>query len=563
MRGVRKLSSSLLSGGTNPLTEGEWNVTEERSDQGHGADRRYRDAGGGLSACGSETTTTKDGKPIVTILVAKNSNQAKMSDMTWAKELEADCDCSIEWKEVSDDQWSQQKNASLAAGEIADLNIRAFNPDDAARNPTAFEKLGDDLDKMPNVQKFFEEQPTAKKFVEVDGKVTVLPSSRTKGFLASGQHFLINKIWLDKLGLEVPTTWDELRKVMEAFKTQDPNGNGEADEIAFNPRELVTSKIGDWWSPFLMMNATGIATHFNSGPSQQGIYVKDGKVGNWMQTDEFRQVIEFYYEMVQNGWAPSDWVTVKDDKYNARNQSDGKTAQVGMVFGWDESAFGSYGSELASQYVSIPIPSADGVSAEDTVWDGSSDANRYEDYHMAMSANAKNKDACLKVIDLLYSEKYSIQQLYGSLTDGYVEQTGDHSYKVTDKFHELQDQASQIPALEDRLAGWISDDVEVEGDRGMDHVASADEPYAEQYSNYDHTKDLMPIYVRVSETDQNTIANNNTALFNYAIPVVSKWLAQGGADDDSQWNEFQENLKKYNIDQNTEIWQKAYDKYVK
>lgn len=67
----------------------------------------------------------------------------------------------------------------------------------------------------------------------------------------------------------------------------------------------------------------------------------------------------------------------------------------------------------------------------------------------------------------------------------------------------------------------------------------------------------------MSEADQNTVDNNNTALFNYAIPVVSKWVAQGGAEDDSQWNTFQENLKKYNIEQNTEIWQKAYDKYVK
>lgn len=519
---------------------------------------------GGMAACGgSDAATDENGKPIVTILVVKNANQAKMSEMTWAKELAKDAGVSITWKEVSDDQWSQQKNASLAAGEIADLNIRAFNPDDASRNSTAFETLGDDLGKLPNVKKFFKEQPTAKKFVTVDNKVTVLPSSRTKGFLASGQHFIINKTWLDKLGLKAPTTWDELRTVMQAFKTQDPNGNGKADEIAFNPRNLPTGKIGDWWSPFLMMNATGIPTLFNSGPSQQGIYVKDGKVGNWMQTDQFRQVIEFYYEMVQNGWAPSDWVTATGEKYGTRNASDGKTATVGMAFGWDDSAFGSYGSELANQYETIPIPSADGVSASDTVWDGSRDANRFEDYHMSMSANAKNKDACLKVINLLYSEKYSIQQLYGSLTDGYVEQTGDHSYTVSDKFHKLQDAGSKIPALEDRLAGWVSDDVTVEGDRGMDHVAAADKPYEQQYANYDHEKDLMPIYVRIGEADQNTVANNNTALFNYAVPVVSKWLSKGGVDDDSQWNEFQENLKKYQLDQNTEIWQKAYDKYVK
>ena len=41
----------------------------------------------------------------------------------------------------------------------------------------------------------------------------------------------INKEWLDKLGLAVPTTTDELYNVLKAFKTQDPNGNGKADEI--------------------------------------------------------------------------------------------------------------------------------------------------------------------------------------------------------------------------------------------------------------------------------------------------------------------------------------------
>jgi len=41
----------------------------------------------------------------------------------------------------------------------------------------------------------------------------------------------INKAWLDKLGLRVPTTTDELRTVLQAFRTRDPNGNGRQDEI--------------------------------------------------------------------------------------------------------------------------------------------------------------------------------------------------------------------------------------------------------------------------------------------------------------------------------------------
>lgn len=41
----------------------------------------------------------------------------------------------------------------------------------------------------------------------------------------------IRQDWLDNLGLEAPRTWDELVTVAEAFVTQDPDGNGEADTI--------------------------------------------------------------------------------------------------------------------------------------------------------------------------------------------------------------------------------------------------------------------------------------------------------------------------------------------
>lgn len=44
----------------------------------------------------------------------------------------------------------------------------------------------------------------------------------------------INQTWLDNLGLEMPTTTDELTEVLRAFKEQDANGNGDTtDEIPF------------------------------------------------------------------------------------------------------------------------------------------------------------------------------------------------------------------------------------------------------------------------------------------------------------------------------------------
>jgi putative aldouronate transport system substrate-binding protein len=37
--------------------------------------------------------------------------------------------------------------------------------------------------------------------------------------------------WLDALGLEEPETIDEFHEMLLAFKNDDPNGNGVADEI--------------------------------------------------------------------------------------------------------------------------------------------------------------------------------------------------------------------------------------------------------------------------------------------------------------------------------------------
>ena len=47
----------------------------------------------------------------------------------------------------------------------------------------------------------------------------------------AGTVLWINKAWLVELGMPVPDTCEELEEVLEAFKNEDPNGNGLRDEI--------------------------------------------------------------------------------------------------------------------------------------------------------------------------------------------------------------------------------------------------------------------------------------------------------------------------------------------
>lgn len=98
---------------------------------------------GSLAACGGDKkpTTTADGKPIVSVLVAKEPNQDKIANMQWAKDLEADCDCKIEWQEVDNGDFANQRNTTLSAGDIPDISLHAFSFVYAEQFSNLFEDL--------------------------------------------------------------------------------------------------------------------------------------------------------------------------------------------------------------------------------------------------------------------------------------------------------------------------------------------------------------------------------------------------------------------------------------
>jgi len=73
----------------------------------------------------------------------------------------------------------------------------------------------------------------------VDIRMTNINDGKIYGMPYVGQVLIdniqslgfINQKWLDAVGMKAPATIDELYAVLKAFKTQDPNKNGIADEI--------------------------------------------------------------------------------------------------------------------------------------------------------------------------------------------------------------------------------------------------------------------------------------------------------------------------------------------
>ncbi len=66
-----------------------------------------------------------------------------------------------------------------------------------------------------------------------DGHLYYAPQLDASELATADETLWINTNWLHTLGLSIPTTTDELATVLEAFATDDPNGNGLLDEVPF------------------------------------------------------------------------------------------------------------------------------------------------------------------------------------------------------------------------------------------------------------------------------------------------------------------------------------------
>ena len=143
----------------------------------------------------------------------------------------------------------------------------------------------------PNLDRIFAEKPEAlSDMLNPQGQMQALARFH---FLESNyleQNYMINRRWLDALGLNAPTTTGELRDVLIAFRDGDPNGNGKADEI-----------------PFAFVTNDGFAQHLRSMygiwgmPTKNGIAIRDGQAYFAPITQGYRDMITYLADLYSEG----------------------------------------------------------------------------------------------------------------------------------------------------------------------------------------------------------------------------------------------------------------------
>ena len=154
-----------------------------------------------------------------------------IGEMQYVTQIQEEAGVEIEWEIIRAD-WDQVKATRFASGDIPDLLFNATNNADYQTYKGLFLELTPYInqDLTPNIAAMFEEEPDTKALATtLEGEIYGTPKFQGK-WPDTNTVMFINQQWLDNLGLEMPTTFSELKEVLIAFKEQDANGNGDAND---------------------------------------------------------------------------------------------------------------------------------------------------------------------------------------------------------------------------------------------------------------------------------------------------------------------------------------------
>ena len=287
--------------------------------------------GGGGEQSSSSAAEGGDSVPTFTIATMRWSDAwpTDFLESGIMKELEEEHGINIEWEIYYASDWSEQKSLLLASGDLPDafLGSNALTASDMAQNKGNFVELTDLIteETMPNLTALFEEDPELKAVcTDRDGKIYSLPKKLGIRPEVDGYVFYINKEWLDNLGLEVPSTYEELENVLEAFITEDADGDGDpGNEIGYTNSAASNLLSGD---------LRNILRPFGTMVSRADNYMGlngEGEPVFMPAQENYKEAVIWMHDLWQKGILDPEYFTQDSSMYNSKLQAEGGS-KVGL-----------------------------------------------------------------------------------------------------------------------------------------------------------------------------------------------------------------------------------------
>ena len=187
---------------------------------------------------------------------------------------------------------SDALNLLMASGDIPNIvgGSKIKETMDQYGPEGAFIALNDLIDEhAPNLKAFFDKYPAKKSAItSADGNIYYIPYFPDGKY---GRAYFIREDWLAAVGKKHPENVDELYEVLTAFRNDDPNGNGEKDEVPFFAR--------NWEELFRLVTLWDGRSSGSDTPHD--FYVNDGNITHGYAEEGYRDGIKNIAKWYEEG----------------------------------------------------------------------------------------------------------------------------------------------------------------------------------------------------------------------------------------------------------------------
>lgn len=458
-------------------------------------------------------------------------------------ELQKKHNLTIEWEQVSSG-WSEKKAVILADPEsMPDLWLCGLSDSDLIMNEGAFVDMTELIDQYaPNIKKMFEEEPATKGVSLINGAIYSLPQRR--GHMPESYTvMMINQTWLDNLGLEMPTTLDELEQVLIAFRDGDPNGNGLKDEI---PLDWNAGRGSDFPITALC-GAWGYVEDY----SDDMVIVEDGKV-DFLWAHESYKNLQMYLNRLWNQNLINVEVFTQDYSGMMAKSRQGEAAMVGVTLGW---CISDRTGQYMDQYVVLDALKAS-ADSETPLWPINPDRLAVENNKASISVYSKYPERIIALLDDLYTEYYAIQMYYGSIPEFVEYDAVKDVYTIKEPAEgETLDTVKWTNALVNNAPMYFSRAL-VEKTLVPSEISGRlieDSVYADNFP-----ADYYPVVKFDADTIEE-LTFMKTDMYKLVDEKMASWVVNGGVEE--EWDSYIQQLENMGLNEMRQIYQDAYDAF--
>lgn len=364
---------------------------------------------GAAPAAAPEAGLQAAGGPVKITIFSPQSPTQNLATNSFTLEAQERFGIEFEWQTTTYDGNSarEQRQISLASGDYPDLYmlipwVDQFSQLELLRygQQGVLIPLNDLIaEHGPNIQAALDNYPDFRAMATApDGNIYGLPQLIECYHCSYANKMWVNTKWREALGLDVPKTTEEFKAMLEAFKTQDPNGNGVADEVP------LSGSIEDYGVRPLSYLMNG----FIYSDDRTYLILNDGKVDTVANKPEWKEGLAYIKSLYDAGLIDPGAFTQNAEAYNRLgNNADAQLLGAGAAM--HPAIFVSWPPGYGGDYDAIP-PLQGPHSAFSTYLNPSVAGATFV---LTNKASPEAQIAAIKLVDFMFTEEGQLRAHFG------------------------------------------------------------------------------------------------------------------------------------------------------